>query len=129
MTVLGLHLSDPDLVAMAPVSAIGFVLLLTAIARWAFAPHRHEERDYGLLVVAVELPSRDAAEQAQDVLRRSRIRATVGHTPGFVRVSAEGRATREPDLHPVLVFPADLDRARSLLRSESGPRDVGPERT
>jgi hypothetical protein len=81
------------------------VLILTA--RWAFRPStprlgpRPRIGDRGLLQLVAHAPNEKAAASAQALLTDAGIRCTSGPT-------ADGRVE-------ILVFPADLDRARGLL--------------
>jgi hypothetical protein len=96
---------------------IGVALMAIALSRWVFAPHGARSPDYGLLVAAATVATRSAAERAQSVLLDRGIRATLGFQPPIVHVDAQGHATRDPGGHDVLVFPADLTRARDALTS------------
>ncbi len=107
------------------------VALLTVASRWAFGVSARSRAtaagDYGLLVAATTVAeSTEAARLAAYLVSRG-VRATVAPERSggpAVLVSHDGRARRlpAPGSH-VLVFPADLDRARSLLAScpDSGP--------
>ncbi|HVX44308.1 MAG TPA: hypothetical protein VHC49_10500 [Mycobacteriales bacterium] len=80
---------------------------LALAARWAFRPStprlgaRPRIGDRGLLRPVAHVPNESAARSAQTVLTGAGIRCTSSPT-------ADGRIE-------ILVFPADLDRARSLL--------------
>lgn len=79
--------------------------LIALICRWVFRPtHTHVRRPpdpahYGLLVSVTTAPSMADATMLRDVLVMQGVRASLS-----------------PSLD-VLVFPADLDRARALLAS------------
>lgn len=89
------------------VEALAVMAVLALAARWVFRPStprlglRPQIGDRGLLRLVAHVPDRTAAKSAQAVLSDAGIRSTTGAT-------AEGRVE-------ILVFPDDLDRARSLL--------------
>ena len=95
-------------VAAGPVIALGVVGLLALFLRWAFAsnastkPVRREE----LLTPVATLTRRESALALRAVLSDAGIRSTI----------------REPAAHraDVLVFPEDLERARTLALSFGG---------
>ncbi len=104
---------------------------LVLVLRWVYSVRRRAERlarersrrDFGLLVPAVTLPRASDARHRQEVLSAYGIRATLAPAMGPdhgepVIVTARGhvmpRRTGRIGTH-VLVFPADLDRARELL--------------
>ncbi len=114
---------------VGPLAAVGAVLVALGASRWVFSTSHREQRsasatarrDFGLLVPVASLADRGAVEQARSVLTAAGLRATVAEVPagrGPVRVSADGHV-QEPETTPaevhLLVFPADLDRARALL--------------
>ena len=94
---------------LGPTTALGALGLLVLLCRWTFGgsktiapPRRHTgPRDYGLLTPAVTLQQRADAEALRQRIAGHGLRCTVARSntgPGYV----------------VLVFPADLDRAREL---------------
>ena len=99
---------------VGPAIALVVVALLSLALRWTFstthratAPSRAVRLgavldDYGVLVPVATAATRDQAVQVRDVLAAGGVRGTVG------RSTADGV--------PVLVFPADVDRARQLVR-------------
>ncbi len=110
----------------AAVIALGVVLLA---CRWVFSTSHRERRaasaraqgDFGLLVPVASPADLAAAELARRLLAGHGVRATVAETrppPGPVRVTADGHVLPRQEELPVvrlLVFPADLERARTLL--------------
>jgi len=95
---------------VAPVIALALVGVLALLLRWAFGhgsslvartPREGAPQDYGLLVVASEPATFAEAEQQQRRLLQAGLRATTAPTTDGPRV---------------LVFPADADAARDLLR-------------
>ncbi len=101
---------------VGPLLAVAVVTAMVLVSRWVWAPRKGmAHRDYGMLVPALQVAELERAERARTSLRRSGIRATLGQAPPLVRVSAQGRAVRQPALHQVLVFPDDLARAQELL--------------
>ncbi len=89
-----------------PVVAVVAVLLIIAFMRWAFSQQtRHDPfgprpESTGLLQTVARMPKRAQANAFKAVLSDAGIRSTV-------RESTQGAAE-------VLVFPADVDRARRL---------------
>lgn len=92
-----------------PLTALGALGVIVLICRWVFnTDHRQvpaslvREADFGLLRVVAVVRTIDDAEMLRAVLRREGIRGTVTPTTsGFA----------------VLVFAADVDRARELVLS------------
>lgn len=106
--------------ALTLFGALLAVALLALLARWIFgsgrvAPVRRRARpvappaDYGLLVPVATVPTREDAEMLCEVLAGHGIRCTVApavDTPA---------AAHGPDPQQVLVFPADVGRARVVV--------------
>ena len=96
------HYLEGPLIAIA---ALGVILL---ICRWVFTPTRPAPRppastgDFGLLTAAAVVRTHEDAVMLQVVLREAGIRGTIADAAGGFAV---------------LVFPADLSRARDLVRS------------
>jgi hypothetical protein len=98
------------------VVALGAMVVLVLLCRWVFSTTHRDDRtakrleklrsqgDYGLLVPVAHVRSEADAELLRGVLREAGIRATV----------ADGERAGE---RVVLVFRADVDRARSLVAS------------
>lgn len=70
------------------------------------APQRPDDQGYGLLVAVATTPTRADADMLREVLASHGIRATVADG----EPDPDGRATAQ-----VLVFPADVTRARDLV--------------
>lgn len=93
---------------LEPVGALLVVALLALVMRWAFrssAPRAGLPRltgDRGLLRPAATVDGDGEAERLRAALAAAGIRSTVG--------------AREDGRTDVLVFPADLDRAREITR-------------
>lgn len=96
--------------------AVGAMIVLVLLCRWVFSTTVRDERtarrlekarsrgDYGLLVPVATVRTGDDARLLRDVLAGAGIRGTVadGELPGEL---------------VVLVFRADVDRARTLVSS------------
>lgn len=99
--------------------ALAMVCALGLLSGWVFHRDRGSQRrlrqrgDFGLLVPVATVADRATADHLRRLLASHGIRGTVAPTGGPVQVTADGHA-RDPGLH-VLVFPADADRARTLL--------------
>jgi hypothetical protein len=94
----------PTASAQESLIAVLAMALLALICRWVFSPTRSapvrrnaEPVDYGLLVPVTRAPSREDALMLRDHLVAEGVRASVN------------------EAHEVLVFRADLDRARQLV--------------
>ena len=101
---------------VGPLVAAGALLVIVLLCRWVFSTSDRDARaarrlaaaaaaasgDYGLLVPVAEVRTADDAELLRGVLREAGIRATVAR--------GDGRSE-------VLVFRADVDRARQLVSS------------
>ena len=96
----------------SPFIALALIGALAVVLRWTFrqepgeppglfAPPEPTVEDYGLLGVAAEVETADAAEQIRAVLADAGIRATIAGTP-------DGRVR-------VLVFETDVPRARRVV--------------
>jgi hypothetical protein len=104
----------------AALLVIGFLVLLL---RWAFArggslverpAHRGRPDEYGLLVPVATVDSPALAESLSTQLERLGIRSTVIETNSGIRL---------------MVFPADLEQARSVIsRTNPDRSDPGPAR-
>ncbi|MFN8077140.1 MAG: hypothetical protein U0Q15_17200 [Kineosporiaceae bacterium] len=97
--------------AFGPVVALAALAVLVLLLRWAFGhgrslverrPRTGGEGEYGLLVVAAEVPTLIEAEVVRRRLQAQNIRATVAATTDGPRV---------------MVFSGDLRAARAVLRS------------
>lgn len=107
--------------------AIGLLALATILlmSRFVFGTGRVHKpatpTDFGLLIPIASMPTRAAAEGARTLLAGHGIRATLAdqrRESEPVRISADGRVLPPRVVVPdtdVLVFPADVARARSLL--------------
>jgi hypothetical protein len=103
---------------VGPLVLVAVVIVMVLVSRWVWSPNKTiKRRDYGLLVPALAVVDLEQARAARSRLLTSGIRATLGQAPPVVLVSAEGRAVRQPALHQVLVFPADLARAQDVLQA------------
>jgi hypothetical protein len=94
----------PTATARETVIALLAFGVIALICRWVFSPshgypvrRQEPERDYGLLVPVTKAPSAEDAVMLRDHLVAEGVRASVN------------------DDHEVLVFRADLARARSLV--------------
>ena len=112
---------------VAAVLTLGAVLLT---CRWVFSTsHRerahagHAPADFGLLVPVATPVDRADAERSRSLLAGHGLRATVSESlppREPVRVTADGFVLPRPEVVPVLrvlVFPADAERARTLLEA------------
>lgn len=91
----------------APIIAVAALAVIVLICRWVFStdrptPSATERYDYGLLVAVTAVRTLDDAQMLRGVLGDAGIRSTV---------------TQAPDGFSVLVFRADAERARGLVRS------------
>lgn len=116
--------------ALGPLAAVTAVLAALGASRWVFSTsHRQRRaaaeracRDFGLLVDVATPADTAAAEAQREFLAAAGVRATVAVAPavrGPVHVTADGYVTPPPELPPtvhLLVFPADVERARDLLQ-------------
>lgn len=116
--------------ALGPTVALVAVLGSLGASRWVFSTTHRERRasadrsDFGLLVPIAESTDAAEAERFRAALTAAGVRATVARVlapRGPVRVSADGYVLpAEPDRASgptlrVLVFPADRERAQTLL--------------
>lgn len=91
-----------------PAIAVAALGLIVLICRWVFTPNHPAPRpqptpgDFGLLTSISVVRTRDDAAMLLDLLRDAGIRGTVADAAGGFAV---------------LVFPGDVSRARSLVRS------------
>ena len=91
-----------------PAIAVAALGLIVLICRWVFTPNRPVGRpaatpgDFGLLTSIAVVRTRDDAAMLLELLRDAGIRGTVADAAGGFAV---------------LVFPGDVSRARSLVRS------------
>lgn len=104
---------------MGPLVAVGALVVIVFICRWAFSTDHRDDRtarrldkaqsrgDYGLLVPIARVRTPDDAEMLSGVLRAAGIRCTV----------AEDEHGDENATTAVLVFRADALRARDLVSS------------
>jgi hypothetical protein len=97
----------------APLVAFGVIGVLILVLRWAYSSRRDsllsgltrrgKESDYGLLVPVSAPTSQVAGEHARQRLEAAGIKATLTRTDSGLRL---------------LVFPADLDMARKVLKTQ-----------
>lgn len=101
--------------AGGPLIAVVALVVILLLCRWTFGPGgrstrpapqraRQAEVDYGLLAPVVTTRTEADAVVLRDVLREAGIRGTLA--PGAL-----------PGEHVVLVFRADVERARALVAS------------
>lgn len=101
---------------LSPVFALLVVAILALVSRWVFAPnYRKHKKDYGLLVPVATITVKADAEAVRDQLRAAGLRATLGDSHAITRVTHDGYAIKQPPGHHVLVFPADYERAKTVL--------------